>query len=221
MARRRNTTSRRPRVQEQAPEGLEEHTDDLRPVEKKGGAGRAVVLTVVGALLGGGAVFGALQFMQKNQGATQPTTAAPAQDNTPEPVPTPAPHKADPKPAPVEKKPEPAAPAAEPKPAKTAAKEPAPKKTKATKGTAKAADSGTVDDADMATLKLSVTPWADVWVDGKKVGRTPLQPLKLKPGKHVIKLENGDWHVSRKDTVQLTAGGWGELAITFTPPPGK
>jgi hypothetical protein len=74
---------------------------------------------------------------------------------------------------------------------------------------------------DAATLTLSVTPWAHVWVDGRKIGKTPVPPLKLRPGKHTIKLEHPEWRVTRTETVDMQAGMAGELSVTFTPPPGR
>jgi len=42
-----------------------------------------------------------------------------------------------------------------------------------------------------ALLKVNVTPWADVYVDGKKVATTPIAaPLKITPGTHTILLSN-------------------------------
>jgi len=44
---------------------------------------------------------------------------------------------------------------------------------------------------DPAYLKVNVTPWADVYVDGKKVATTPIaEPLKITPGTHTILLSN-------------------------------
>ena len=43
------------------------------------------------------------------------------------------------------------------------------------------------------TLQLAISPWGEVWVDGRRVGVTPpLRQLFLPPGAHEIILRNGD-----------------------------
>lgn len=43
------------------------------------------------------------------------------------------------------------------------------------------------------TLKLAISPWGEVWVDGKSAGVTPpLGQLTLPSGKHAIVIRNGD-----------------------------
>jgi hypothetical protein len=39
-------------------------------------------------------------------------------------------------------------------------------------------------------LKINVTPWAHVYVDGKPMGTTPLKPLELTVGEHIILVKN-------------------------------
>jgi len=39
-------------------------------------------------------------------------------------------------------------------------------------------------------LKIKVTPWAHVYVDGKSKGTTPLKPLELTPGEHIVMVKN-------------------------------
>jgi hypothetical protein len=56
-----------------------------------------------------------------------------------------------------------------------------------------------------------VAPWAEVWVDGKKKGTTPIDPIQLKPGKHQIRLVNKDLKVDRKENVELQPGETKEL----------
>ena len=49
-------------------------------------------------------------------------------------------------------------------------------------------------------LKIKVTPWAHVYVDGKSMGTTPLKPLELTVGEHTILVKNdklGRQHSSR------------------------
>ncbi|OJH36086.1 serine/threonine-protein kinase [Cystobacter ferrugineus] len=40
------------------------------------------------------------------------------------------------------------------------------------------------------TLELRIRPYATVYVDGKKVGETPLPPLELPVGRHIVRLVN-------------------------------
>ena len=49
-------------------------------------------------------------------------------------------------------------------------------------------------------LKIKVAPWAHVYVDGKPMGTTPLKPLELTVGEHIILVKNdklGRQHSSR------------------------
>jgi len=39
-------------------------------------------------------------------------------------------------------------------------------------------------------LKINVKPWADVYLDGKRVGETPLEPLELTPGEYFVLVKN-------------------------------
>ena len=42
----------------------------------------------------------------------------------------------------------------------------------------------------MAGLSVNVKPWAEVYLDGKKLGVTPLNKFGIKPGSHTIRLVN-------------------------------
>jgi len=48
-------------------------------------------------------------------------------------------------------------------------------------------------------LKVSVSPWARVTVDGQDQGQTPISALKLSVGKHRVVLQNEE--LGRKETV--------------------
>ncbi len=39
-------------------------------------------------------------------------------------------------------------------------------------------------------LKIRVTPWAHVYVDGEPMGMTPLKPLELPVGEHIVQVKN-------------------------------
>jgi len=47
-------------------------------------------------------------------------------------------------------------------------------------------------------LRVAVTPWAEVMVDGRTLGVTPLQPSDLAEGPHTVVLKNGDLGVTTK-----------------------
>jgi serine/threonine-protein kinase len=64
--------------------------------------------------------------------------------------------------------------------------------------------------ADMArlgtangTLKLRVVPWADVSLDGRALGTTPLKPLPLAPGAYTVRLQHPSYRpLQRKVNVR-------------------
>jgi serine/threonine protein kinase len=98
--------------------------------------------------------------------------------------------------------PEPTAPTGRHASADDAGKTPQPKKKprhrppkgpKASKGQAKSEGQivTTAIPAEVCLLAVDVRPWAEVWVDGKKVGHTPLQ-VQLPPGMRRIELKNPD-----------------------------
>jgi serine/threonine protein kinase len=63
------------------------------------------------------------------------------------------------------------------------------------------------DDAGgTGTLQVVVLPWADVTVDGKGMGTTPIAPISLAPGPHVVVLRNAELGASRTLSVQVKPG---------------
>jgi serine/threonine-protein kinase len=56
------------------------------------------------------------------------------------------------------------------------------------------------------TLHVSVSPWADVSVDGHAVGTTPLAPMSLAPGPHSVVLRNSELGASRSISVTIKPG---------------
>jgi eukaryotic-like serine/threonine-protein kinase len=42
------------------------------------------------------------------------------------------------------------------------------------------------------TLRIVIRPWADVWIDGKKMGQTPMGAIKLLEGSHQVSLINSE-----------------------------
>ena len=54
-------------------------------------------------------------------------------------------------------------------------------------------------------VRLAITPWGEVYVDGKKAGVSPpLTEIRLPPGRHSIEIRNGTFAPYRKD-VELSA----------------
>lgn len=57
-----------------------------------------------------------------------------------------------------------------------------------------------------ATVMLAISPWGEVFVDGKRLGVSPpLSMLKLEPGKHKVEIRNQAFAPYR-DTVNLEPG---------------
>ena len=52
-------------------------------------------------------------------------------------------------------------------------------------------------------MRVAVSPWAEVTVDGRVLGMTPLQPVDLGEGAHQIALKNGDLGVVAKRRVVI------------------
>jgi eukaryotic-like serine/threonine-protein kinase len=55
--------------------------------------------------------------------------------------------------------------------------------------------------AGRGRLRLAVTPWAEVLVDGHPAGTTPFAPLDLGEGTHVVTLRNGDLGANQRKKV--------------------
>jgi len=56
------------------------------------------------------------------------------------------------------------------------------------------------------TLALRVAPWAEVFLDGQRLGTTPLEPVSVPSGTHKVKLVNNEIHVTRVLTVEVKPG---------------
>jgi hypothetical protein len=53
------------------------------------------------------------------------------------------------------------------------------------------------------TLRVAVTPWAEVTVDGRALGTTPLSPVDLAEGAHQVALKNGELGIIAKRRVMV------------------
>ncbi len=67
-------------------------------------------------------------------------------------------------------------------------------------------------DGPSGTLRLYVSPWATVVVDGEAVGTTPLKALTLAPGSHVVHLRHPDYRPLTR-TVEVVAGEETKLEV--------
>jgi serine/threonine-protein kinase len=75
--------------------------------------------------------------------------------------------------------------------------------------------SATAPAAREGLLQLLVIPWADVAVDGKSVGTTPLKPLALPAGDHAVRFEHPDYHPLQK-RVTIRPGETVRLEVDLT-----
>ncbi|MCA9537014.1 MAG: protein kinase [Myxococcales bacterium] len=57
-----------------------------------------------------------------------------------------------------------------------------------------------------ARLHVGARPWAEVYVDGRRVGQTPISALPLPPGLHHVRLVNGPLDAQRTIDVRLAPG---------------
>ncbi|MHB1176216.1 MAG: protein kinase domain-containing protein [Sulfuriferula sp.] len=72
----------------------------------------------------------------------------------------------------------------------------------------------TVTSGD-ASLSFAITPWGEVYVDGKKIGAAPpLKELKIPAGKHLIEIRNMDFHPYSK-TIDLQADSTMKIKYIF------
>jgi serine/threonine-protein kinase len=55
-------------------------------------------------------------------------------------------------------------------------------------------------------LRVKVMPWADAFVNGEHVGKTPFAPLTLSEGTHSVILVNNELKVRKQYQVKVTAG---------------
>jgi eukaryotic-like serine/threonine-protein kinase len=71
-----------------------------------------------------------------------------------------------------------------------------------------------------ATLTIGANPWGDVLLDGKKIGRTPIERLSVPAGHHVIDVIFGgdDPPRTSRHTVDLADGEAKDVLADFTKP---
>jgi hypothetical protein len=67
------------------------------------------------------------------------------------------------------------------------------------------------------SVNLNATPWAEVWVDGKKVGETPLANLQLPLGTHEVVFKHPQFG-ERRMTTTIRANAPVALSIDMSKP---
>jgi serine/threonine-protein kinase len=65
------------------------------------------------------------------------------------------------------------------------------------------------------TLQVVVLPWADVSVDGKSIGTTPIPSMQLSPGNHTVTMRNSELGASRTVTVTIKPGKPALVRVDF------
>ena len=61
-------------------------------------------------------------------------------------------------------------------------------------------------ESGVGRLELNAVPWAEVYVDGRHRGETPLQRLELEAGTHHVRLVNRRHAISKSFTVRIRPG---------------
>jgi hypothetical protein len=69
-------------------------------------------------------------------------------------------------------------------------------------------------DTRPGTLRVTVIPWGDVWVDGRYMGRAPTE-VSLRPGRHVVAA--GTDRPSQRRAVQLSPGQLRRVELELQP----
>jgi eukaryotic-like serine/threonine-protein kinase len=149
-----------------------------------------------GKALGGAAPAGKPAGAGPSGGAA--AAGGPASTKTPDlapPASPPAGTAAKPAAAPAPQAARPTAPPPRPRPAAPAPKRPA--------ATASSAVAGGGEDC-VATIGSK--PWAEVWIDGKRVGLTPLIGHKVACGRRKVVLKNSDLGIEKTESITLKAG---------------
>ena len=70
---------------------------------------------------------------------------------------------------------------------------------------------------DKGTLAIKVVPWAMVFIDGKPVGPTPINPVPMLVGQHTVVLVNDELGVTRKEIVKIRPGKTFRLEARLEP----
>jgi hypothetical protein len=69
-------------------------------------------------------------------------------------------------------------------------------------------------DVPPGRVNFNATPWAEVWLDGRKLGDTPLANVVLPAGEHELVFRHPDFG-ERRRTAVVPSGGAGRVSIDF------
>jgi hypothetical protein len=72
-------------------------------------------------------------------------------------------------------------------------------------------------DLPAVTLSINAQPWAEVLVDGERVGETPIGTLSRSVGRHEIVLRHPELG-ERRRTVMLTTNGPNRISVDMRRP---
>jgi hypothetical protein len=67
----------------------------------------------------------------------------------------------------------------------------------------------------LGTININARPWAEVFVDGQRVGETPVASLAIAVGAHEIVFRHPD-HGERRMSVMVKVGVPGRVSLDFT-----
>jgi hypothetical protein len=65
------------------------------------------------------------------------------------------------------------------------------------------------------TVSINATPWAEVWVDGQKVGETPIGNLQLTIGPHEVTFKHPEFG-ERHHAISVTAAAPARLSVDMS-----
>ncbi|MCZ7587175.1 MAG: PEGA domain-containing protein [Deltaproteobacteria bacterium] len=65
---------------------------------------------------------------------------------------------------------------------------------------------------------VSAVPYADVWIDGNKVGVTPYTSQQIKPGTHSVRLVNTALGKQKETYVNAQSGKTSNVSADFSQP---
>jgi len=83
------------------------------------------------------------------------------------------------------------------------------------------ADAGAKEALGRASLSINALPWANVAIDGKAHGTTPLRKLKLRPGVHRVELSCPPLGQSRVLSVEVPPKGDARLVVDLQQEPAR
>ncbi|WNG45304.1 protein kinase [Archangium minus] len=142
---------------------------------------------------------------------TGPTTPVPLSEapvpkevGGPAPSESPAPARDEPPPEPTDKTPVPES-SEPPVVAQMSPEASAPERPKPSRGS-RARATPPETSVRMGTVEFRIWPYATVWLDGKRLGETPLAPVDLSAGRHTVKLLNEELGKNVTQQIEVRAG---------------